>query len=338
MAASFALRPLAALTAAVVMISVCSVHVARAASANEYALLQQIPAAVLDTVTNNAEPDSNGAMQLNRQRWTDIVYQRIAIPLIWVGAVENDTAKIDDGWKAIDFANAHMTADGGFSTAPGRTMNESEMAMWIEAVAHALTVLNESPLKARYASRSTNELGYLRKNVDWLNTSDRVAALLRFDTPATNRLFVDAAAFGYASYLLNDPSLRDRAQFFLDHALAQQRSDGAFVEERGFDSSYQGVSLLHATYVALLLDDANLRSALLSGTHREVAAIGPGGNVDTSQNTRTGGTHTINGQPYGIDTRSLVLGLYYAGIYLPEPDAVAAAKRVFARAFHQPAP
>ena len=94
-----------------------------AAPANEYALLQMIPHTVLDTVTNNAAPDSTGAMQLNQGHWTDIVYQRIALQLIWAGAAENDSSKVDQGWRAIDLATGHIQSDGSFASAPGRTMN-----------------------------------------------------------------------------------------------------------------------------------------------------------------------------------------------------------------------
>jgi len=330
-----ALRSLAVLTAAAIAAAVCSARVAAAADANEYALLQRIPARVLDTVTNNSEPDSNGAMQLNQARWTDIVYQRIAIPLIWVGAVENDTSKIDDGWKAIDFANAHMTQDGGFSTAPGRTMNESEMAFWIAAVTHAFAVLNESPLGSRYAQREATALAAIRKNVEWLNADQRVANLVKFDGPATNRLFDDANAFAYSSLLLKDPQLQKRGEYFLQQALAHERSDGVFLEDNGYDSSYQGASLLNATYYALLGENTQLRNALLVGTNREVEAVDTRGGLDTSQNTRTGGNHMVDGHPYVVDLRAVILGLYYAGAYLELPSATAAAGRIYVRVTHR---
>lgn len=310
---------------------------ASAAPMNQYQLLQQIPATVLDTVTNNAEPDANGGVQLNRATWTDIIYQRVAIPLIYVGAVEGDTSKIDDGWKAIDYANAHINPDGSFQTARGREMNESEMVFWIEAVTNAFSVLDESPLRARYAARMNDALGYIRKNVDWLNTDTHIQALLRFDEPAANRLLLDASAFAYASNLLGDPSLQARATFFQNVALDHENSSGVFLEEKGYDSSYQGVSLLHATHYALIAGNDAIKNALLVATNREVEAVDENGAVDSTNNTRTGGSHMVNGHPYAVDYRSIVLGLYYAGIYLGDSSAISAAERVFSRVFHKSA-
>ncbi len=302
---------------------------------NEYQLLRKIPASVLDRLTANAMPDSEGAMQLNRGHWTDIVYQRVAIPLIWVGAAESDRAKVDNGWKAIDLSLSHLQSDGSFDTAPGRTMNEAEMAFWIEAVTHAVVVLEQSPLASQYAQRIRSVVPSIRRNVAWLNNQDRLARLAKFDAPAVNRLIVDACAFAYASAVLHDPSLMHPANDFIRQALAKQREDGTLLEENGFDSSYQGVSVLHLTYFALLQPAANVRTALTAATNREVAAIGRSGRVDESQNTRTGGTHMVNGQPYAIDYTSVILGLYYSGLYTGDANVVDAAERVFTSVYHQ---
>ncbi len=302
---------------------------------NEYGVLRKIPPAVLDKLASDAIPDSEGAMQLNRSHWTDIVYQRVAIPLIWVGAAENNRTKVDNGWKAIDLSLSHLQSDGSFDTAPGRTMNEAEMAFWIEAVSHAIVVLQQSPLASHYAERINAVLPSIRRNVAWLNNEDRLARLAQFDAPAVNRLIVDACAFAYASSALQDSSLMSPANMFIRLALAKQHQDGTLLEENGFDSSYQGVSVLHLTYFALVQPGSAVRSALISAKNRELAAIRADGSVDSSENTRTGGKHMVNGQPYAVDYRSVILGLYYSGFYTGDSNAVDAANRIYTRVYHQ---
>ncbi len=315
--------------------SIACVAAPASGAPNEYQILRKIPPSVLDKTTSGAVPDTEGAMQLNRGHWTDIVYQRVAIPLIWVGAAENDRAKIDSGWKAIDLSSKHLQNDGSFDTAAGRTMNEAEMAFWIEAVSHAIVVLQQSPLASEYAQRIDSVLPSIRRNVGWLNTSDRLAHLAQLDGPAANRLLVDACAFAYASKVLHDPSLMAPANDFARQAFAKQRQDGTLLEENGFDSSYQGVSLLQLTYFALMQPTAQVRSALNAAKDREAQVVRSDGSVDNSQNTRTGGNHMVNGQPYAVDYRSIILGLYYAGIYTGDGNAVNAAQRVYTRVYHQ---
>ncbi len=75
-----------------------------AADDSEIALLHRIPAEVLDRIAFDAAPDSSGNMQLNKERWTSVVFQRVAMPLMWVGAAESNQQKVDQAWSAVDAA------------------------------------------------------------------------------------------------------------------------------------------------------------------------------------------------------------------------------------------
>ena len=297
------------------------------ASATEIQVLQKIPRVVLEHLEFDAKPDPKGAMQLNVGGWHAVVYQRIAVPLLLTGAVEGDASKIDDGWRAIDYAFAHQLSDGSFRTIDGKPTPPSEMSFWIEAVCHALLVVQESPLGNRYAARIAATKPKIAKALAWLERPANRKTLLLGDYYnasffASGRLFIDAGAFMTASRLLGDPRPMVFARQFLAQALSRQTAGGVFPESGGFDPSGQGVSLVHATYYALRDPSApGLAVALAKGVAREVRAVGPAGQVGTKAQAPT------------LDLRSIILGLYYSGIFLEDPAAVQAGGRVFKRTF-----
>jgi hypothetical protein len=302
---------------------------AGAAPASEYDVLAGIPANVLDRLTQNDYPDVNGAAAFNVPVWRNVAYQRAAVQLIWVGAAENDPSKVDAGFRAIALARRHMLSDGSFDT-DGAPMLPTHMSFWLGAVTHALSVLQQSPLGPRYNRRIAGVLPMLRANVDWLRAGDRLAVLDGEDRLGTNRVFVDATGFAFASRLLQDPSLLEIGRRFAREAAGRIETDGTLPENGGFDSSYQGVSLLQASYYALNFARPPLGGAIAQALGRELSAIGPNGWIDVSYNTRTGrGQEHVLGRPKGVDRTSVILGLYYAGALLDDRRAVRAARAVF---------
>ena len=307
---------------------------AAAETTTEYALLQKIPKSVLDHIAFDAKPDANGAMQANVTGWTSVVYQRIAIPSIWTGAVENDPSKIDEAWPAVDLAFSHQRGDGSFAMAGGKPMPPTDMSFWLEALCHSILVLQESPQHEHYAARIAALRPKIRSAVKWLHRDENLATLLRGDILDVNRLLIDATAFLTTSLVLDDASLRPTGTSFLREALKHQLPDGTFLEIGGFDSSYQSVSLLHGTYYALRSDDSALRAALERALRLELSSINSSGVVDISRNTRTRGQEQVAGHPKTPDYRSIILGLYYSGLYLGNDRAVRTAASVYTAIFH----
>lgn len=307
---------------------------APAQTTSEYALLGKIPKSVLDHIAFDAKPDANGAMQTNVRGWTSVVYQRIAIPLIWTGAVENDSSKVDEAWPAVDLALRHQHRDGSFATGDGKAMPPTDMSLWLEALCHSILILQESPLREQYAGRIASYRPMIRSAIAWLSEDRNLAILQRGDELAVNRLLIDATTFLTASLVLGDPSLRAHATKFLGEALKHQAPNGTLLEIGGFDSSYQGVSLLHGTYYALRADDPALRAALVRALRLELASIDASGNVDVSRNTRTRGQERVAGHVKTPDLRSIILGLYYSGLYLGNERAVRTAEKIYTATFH----
>jgi hypothetical protein len=310
------------------------------AATSELDVLNDIPRGVLDRMEFDAKPDPQGAMQLNVGGWRAVVYQRVAIPLVWTGAVEGDASKIDDGWRAIDLAFAHQLADGSFETVDGKPMPPSEMSFWLEAVCHALLVVQDSSLATRYAPRIAALKPKIANAVAWLERPSVRKNLLHGDFYngaffASNRLFVDATAFLTASQLLDDPKPLVYARQFLAQALSRETAAGVFPEEGGYDSSYQAASLLHATY--LLLRDPSapgLRAGIAKALRREVRSVDSTGTLIVLGNTLTAGRESASGKVKTPDLRSVILGLYYSGVYLHDAAATQAGGRVFKNTFH----
>jgi hypothetical protein len=310
------------------------------AATREIEILNKIPDRVLDNLAIDVKPDAKGAVQLNVGGWRAVVFQRIAIPLVWTGAVEGDSSKVDDGWRAIDLAFAHQLDNGSFETADGKSMPPTDMSLWLEALCHALLIVQDSALGTHYARRITALKPKIELATAWLELPSTRKALLRGDFYndnffASNRLFVDATAFMTASRLLNDPAPLVYARQFLAQAVTRQTSDGVLPEYGGFDSSYQAVSLVHATYYLLQDPSAlGLRAAIKHGMRREIRAVDSTGALDVSINTRTAGQKQVFGQVKTPDLRSIILGLYYSGAYFDDAAAIQAGGRVFQKTFH----
>ncbi len=306
---------------------------------SEIALLHRIPAEALDRIAFDAAPDANGNMQLNKAHWTSVVFQRVAMPLMWIGATESNQGKVDQAWRAVDAAFAHQKPDGSFDTASGDPTAPTDMAFWLEAVSHGIIVLQQSPLAAANRMHISAVLPKIQAAALWLNRPEVSAALLKGDNLGTNRIFTDADAFASAGLLLQNNALMSSAARFTSEALHRITPEGVASEEGGFDSSYQAVSLLHASYLQFRMPDERLKAAIGAMLARELPAIGANGSVDVSKNTRTGrGQEKVYGHAKPVDQRSVILGLYYSGLLMGRTDAVNAARSVFASAFHQSAP
>lgn len=303
---------------------------------SELTVLRGIPHTVLDRLSFDAAPDAAGDMQLNRGHWNSVVFQRVAMPLFWVGAAEADQHKVDEAWLAVDAAFRHQQGDGSFASADGSAMRPTDMAFWLQALGHGLLVLRESPLAAQNAGRIAAVLPKIRAAASWLQQRDHLATLAQGDKLGTNRVFVDAGAFQTSGLLLNDSSFIATSNDLLDGALSRETAQGVLPENGGFDSSYQAVSLVQCSYLLLQAPRDQLVSALTVALNRELEVISKSGVVSVAENTRTGrGQEMIYGHPKPVDQRSVILGLYYAGLTLGRPDAIAAAEHVYEHDFHQ---
>ena len=109
---------------------------------------------------------------------------------------------------------------------------------------------------------------------------------------------------------------------FLGRALAMIRDDGVALENGGFDSAYQGVSLFIGHSIFCYLPDqssqvsARLAERLERGATRLAETVEPSGRISTENNSRVrddGTGEADHGRAKNLDPRFAILALGYIG-------------------------
>jgi hypothetical protein len=298
----------------------------------EIQLLRSIPQRVRARLADGNYPDRNGMIGTNRSGWRCAAYQRGGMFRLMLSAVAGDQAAVTDSWRAIDATFARQNADGSFQIASGMHADYldrlNDVSFWLAKLCHALLIVQASEIGPAFEARihallPKIELSamFLAGGVNTLSTGDRDAA---------NRLFFHACAYGLSGYLLGNQQLMGLGRQLAAQGMGEQRADGVFLEMHGYDSSYQGVSLLQLQQYALHFPAPATDAALLRGAQWEVGRILPTGQIDASGNTRTG--------HYGkqVSYIEVMTGLLYCGAAQGYQPATDAGLRVFTYFYHMP--
>ena len=113
-----------------------------------------------------------------------------------------------------------------------------------------------------------------------------------------------------------------------------QNVAGWISENGGWDSSYQGVSMLNLSWlISSIPTAAPLLPVLGKAALWEATRISPTGIVLTIGNTRTAGQETDpNGEPKTVDLLRVALGMMTSGVVLDIPAYVALGNAVAGQA------
>ncbi|WP_353268324.1 hypothetical protein [Gemmatimonas sp.] len=149
-------------------------------------------------------------------------------------------------------------------------------------------------------------------SVRWLAT--QATLLMDGDRRAPNRLLFDARAYLACGWLAGDASIRAAADPFIAEWRRSTTPGGWFLEDDGWDTSYQAVSLDIGMDVAALLRTDAVRLALLADLVRGgrwlAGRVLPDGRVNSQGNARTcDGGESFLGAPKGLAVNSVVIGL-----------------------------
>jgi hypothetical protein len=301
---------------------------------SEIEILKMMPEGALRRIAGTGRPDSAGLVGHNREGWLHVGLQRGAMVYLALNAVRGDSARVEEAWRAIEASFERQLPDGGFETgtrdgkSPSRVDDLSGVSFWLAKLCHALLVLRDSDIGPDYDQRIEELLPGIRLAADWLERGR--AELAEYDSEAANRLFFDAAAFGFSGLLLEDPELQSVGREFAEMGLATQRADGVFREHGGHDSSYQAVALLMLQLYALRFPSDDLWAAARSAAHWEIGRVKETGEVNVSGNTRTGlGQEAFLGTAKQVDYIHVVLALFYYAAYANDREAYAAASRAY---------
>ena len=276
--------------------------------------------------------DVNGAIGANQGGLQAVSLQRDALWLAVRGLVEADTDLLDAAVLALEWGFDQQHASGyfnnglGYSSTDGALLDDN--AFFVECFVRVRNMIAGSAYAATYASNFAAMEATLGDALAWLDTYQTTLATNN-DT-AGNRIFKDAAAFTLGGLILNDSTAIANGETFLGYGYGLQDVAGWIEENTGYDSSYQGVSLLRMAEAALGMPAGTERTALLAAMQDaadwELTRI-TNGEVSADGNTRTGPD-----SPEGkeINHYEVALGLFLAGYVLDDATVLAAAEDVSA--------
>lgn len=307
---------------------------------NEYELLQALPPGLMPSLLVS-EPDDAGLIGYQKQqgRWFQAGMQRGGARHLLGGVLAGDIARMERGWLSVDATFARQRDDGGFlvvhkpyDKAPLTFDQEVETTyFYLQALAHALLVLQESPHAERYRERVEMLKPKIRRAADFV-MSGREGIVPAVGHTA-NRLLIAAKALGLCGVLLEEEAYKAEARRLVDVALRLRDADGVFIERGGRDSSYNAVALLMAQVITLYLPDPKIDRAMREAMAWQLTRITPEGEVLIAGNTRTGtGREKSRGEGIKkVNTREVAVALLYHGLMYDNAEALRLGQAVAAR-------
>lgn len=273
--------------------------------------------------------DVDGAVGANRRKYAHAAVQRDVLWLVLRGLAENSQQAIDDSVRGLEYGFEKMTKKGNFAN--GRNVSAKRAvgadAFFLQSYCRIQLLVGASGYDSHFASRFAAMNARLPIALNWLMSNQ--GELYRQDKRATNRLFFDATAFSLCGQIVGDREALTIGEKFIGLGLANQRKDGSFDEHRGFDSSYQAVSLLNIAELLEHLDSSKyrreLKTALLDGVEWELKRITPSGEVIAQGNSRTGVGKEGNKE---VNYYEVALMFFYLGQFLGDDRLVMAGNDV----------
>lgn len=239
--------------------------------------------------------------------------QRNGEELIIGGLVKNDPQAIQAGFKMFDWGFAHQANDGSFFLTGDRFHSTS---FFVEAVAHALLVIQQSPHSKQYAYQVAKYKPLVHRAARWMILPNIWEKGIKQNSHYTHRRYLVATALGLTGKLTNDQELINYARNSIQDGLSLQRSDGVNPEKGGYDSSYQMVGVLYAQrWVTYFPEDSltpKVKMMIEKSLLWEQTRILPSGKIINEGNTRTAGQEIArSGKVKSIDQRSVIRAFAY---------------------------
>jgi hypothetical protein len=268
-----------------------------------------------------------GAVGENQRRYAHVANQRDALWLVWRGLAERNPGMLDDAVRAMQYGFGKQTPQGYFANGLGvaPTTAVGVDAFFLQGYLRIERLIGDSEFATIFATRFAEMNRGLSPALRWLRSNRD--ELHRQDRNATNRLFFDAIAFALGGQTAGDPDAMREGEAFAALGLANQRADGTYNEHGGFDSSYQGVSLLNLA--GLLMHsptlESQIASSLRSGAEWELGRIPGSGEIIADGNSRTG--VGLEGDKE-INYYEVAMAMLYAGHILVDSRHLLAAENI----------
>ena len=333
------IRPLSSV--ALFLLAAATAFTAQRPALREYDILRAFPPGRLAALSAGDVPDEKGFTGSNHQHgaWVESGPQRGACRGVIAAVVAGDLAAADNAWRGIDVAFAHQRAsDGGFESVPranGTTTqaynaNVETAYFFLQELGRAILVIRQSPHEAHFRARIAALEPKLRRAADFIAAGyDTIIPKVGH---SVNRVIIAAKAFGTCGVVLQDDKLVARARQLIAHAITLRDQEGVFIENGGRDSSYNVVSILFGSVLGLHVAIPEFEAILPAAVKWQLTRVLPNGEVDVSNNTRTGVGKEPNafGVAKTVNYKEVVLALTIYSLIHGDQAALAAADRVFA--------
>ncbi|MBL8150372.1 MAG: hypothetical protein JNN15_10650 [Blastocatellia bacterium] len=305
----------------------------------EWKVISSLDTEIFRSLAASNRPNTEGALGGNQKGYFSVVFQRSLTFTIVFGLLSEDPTITELGIKAIEYGFKHQNPDGSFPIVPPADLGSkmpsegdtaSAAAFFMSEVGHSLLLLDSSDW-FQISTKTESLRSRIQKikeasnfTLAWLISKEQI--LMAYDKAATNRLFFDAMAL-----YLTGKSIRNREAIlagyrFLSAALDKQREDGVFIENGGYDSSYQAVSNLRAIFILLNSSEFEMVSQLFernrllkplqkkiaAGIDWEISRVLPSGEISTEGNTRVfPGGEDFLGKEKGVAYVDAIMGFYF---------------------------
>jgi hypothetical protein len=315
---------------------------ARAADAprqTEYEILRSFPPGRLTALSSGDYPDAKGLTGSNRINgsWLEAGPQRGSCRGVTAAVVLGDLALADDAWRGIDLAFAHQLPDGSFSAEVrpnGASAKPHGAAVetayfFLQELGRMILVIRESPHEAHFHDRIAVLEPKIRLSCGFISAG--YDTIITNSSKAVNRIVIAAKAFGTCGVVLHDDALIAASRKLIAHALTLRDKEGVFIENGGRDSSYNVVSILMGQTLALHLDTPEFEAALPAAVKWEISRIKATGEVDVTDNSRTGvgKEKSYTGTPKNVNYTEVPFALTLYGLVHDDAAAIEAGDRVF---------
>lgn len=235
-----------------------------------------------------------GALGRNATGYVHVRFQSDVLSLAIYSVLYRDVKALDAYEKALKYSFARQKSNGDFTSGVDATEKTivSGDAFFLSYLANSLFVLKDSDWsvaqdiykKEMYAFKPRIKLA-----LDYLKTKKQL--LEDYDSSTVNRLFFDANAFFTTGLLLGDEEAKNTGAPFSNNAIQKQASTGYFLENGGYDSSYNSVSLVQGYFLLdkfskAKIDSGSLEAALIKGTCWQATRIMASGEISTEGNSR----------------------------------------------------
>lgn len=279
------------------------------------------------------QPNEDGALGRNKDGYFHVRFQ-LGMTRISDFAISTQRLDALEGlFSTIDYALKRQLAEGDFelnipeeiqNLPEYRPLTEGDLASGTAFFASSLGTSILSLQNADWFTRSEetatqrNTLatyeGQFQKLLDYLIENQNI--LKDYDQTAPNRLLLDALAYFTLGRYLNNKTALNLSEEFIALAIAlMDTTEGYFLENGGWDSSYNGVSLQTGFELLSLMqyqDTESLEGTLLKATSWQISRILESGEISTEDNTRVfPGGESFLGQEKEVDYAKTVRALYY---------------------------